>query len=149
MAPPFHHLRIARPEDFEFLWLLKQQTMRSYVEQTWGQWNADEQKNWFSRHFSPDEVRIIVADGRDAGRLEVTRSPDEMVLGTIEILPEFQSRGIGSALIASLQAEAKSAGVRLRLQVLKANPRALRLYESLGFVSMGETATHYLMSWES
>ena len=121
--------------------------MRAYVEQTWGQWNESEQKIWFSKKFSPEAACIIVVGGQDAGRLEVGRTPTEWVLGTIEILPEFQGKGIGSAVIAGLQTEARGARLPLRLQVLKTNPRARQLYVSLGFRPKGETITHYLMSW--
>ena len=147
MPPPSFQLRNARPEDHDFLWQLKRQTMRSYVEKTWNRWNDAEQKDWFSRYFAPEAAQIIVVDGRSAGRLEVTRSPQEMTLGTIEVSPEFQSQGVGAAVITSLQTEAKSAAVPLRLQVLKANPRARQLYQRLGFTTTGENATHHLMAW--
>ena len=140
-------LRNARPEDHEFLWQLKRQTMRTYVEKTWKRWNDAEQKDWFSLHFIPEAAQIIIVDGRPAGRLEVTHDSREMTLRTIEISPEFQSKGVGAAVIGSLQIEAKSASVPLRLQVLKANPRARQLYERLGFTTTGETATHHLMAW--
>lgn len=149
MPPLSYHLRNARSEDGDFLWQLKQQTMRRYVELTWGRWDAAEQKTWFLRNFRADDAQIIVVDGKDAGRLEVIRKPGEIFLGTIEILPEFQSRGIGSAVVTDLKAEAKSAGLALRLQVLKANPRAHELYRNLGFGATGETSTHHLMSWQA
>ncbi|MEO6995001.1 MAG: GNAT family N-acetyltransferase [Lacunisphaera sp.] len=140
-------LRPARPGDHDLLWQLKQQTMRPYVEKTWHRWIDEEQKEWFTRNFLPEKAQIIVVDGRDAGRLEITRSSRELRLGTIEISPEFQSRGVGAAVVRALQTEAKSASLPLRLQVLKANPRARQLYESLEFRTVGETTTHHLMSW--
>jgi ribosomal protein S18 acetylase RimI-like enzyme len=121
--------------------------MRIYVEKTWHRWIDDEQREWFTRNFLPERAQVIVAEGRDAGRLEVIRGPGELILATIEISPEFQSRGIGAAVVRDLQAEAKSASLPLRLQVLKANPRARQLYLRLAFRTVGETATHHLMSW--
>ena len=63
---------------------------------------------------------------------------------TIEILPEYQNRGVGSAVIRDVLAQAQAEGLPVGLQVLKVNP-ARRLYERLGFNVVGETATHYLM----
>jgi ribosomal protein S18 acetylase RimI-like enzyme len=65
----------------------------------------------------------------------------------IELLPELQGRGIGSAVVRDLQAAAKTAGLPLRLQVLMTNPAAQRLYERLGFQVTDATATHHLMAW--
>ena len=147
MLPSAYQLRPACPADHAFLWHLKQQTMRTYVEKTWHRWIEDEQKEWFARNFLPEKAQIIVVDGRDAGRLEVIRRPGELILATIEISPEFQSRGIGGTVIRDLQTEAKSGSLPLRLQVLKANPRARLLYRRLEFRTIGETTTHHLMSW--
>jgi ribosomal protein S18 acetylase RimI-like enzyme len=147
MSPSAYRLRPARPADHAFLWRLKQDTMRTYVEKTWHRWIDGEQKEWFARNFLPEKTQIIVVEGRDAGRLEVIRSAKELMLATIEISPEFQSRGIGAAVVGNLQTEAESASLPLRLQVLKANPRALQLYQRLEFRIVGETATHHLMAW--
>ena len=61
-----------------------------------------------------------------------------------KILPEYQNRGVGSAVIRDVLAQAQAEGLSVGLQVLKVNP-ARRLYERLGFSLVGETATHYLM----
>ena len=121
--------------------------MRTYVKKTWHRWIDEEQKEWFARNFLPEKAQVLVVDGRDAGRLEVIRNSGEMTLATIEISPECQSRGIGAAVVRALQTEAKSASLPLRLQVLKTNPRARQLYQRLEFRTVGETATHHLMSW--
>ncbi len=147
MSPPAYQLRPACFADHAFFWLLKQQTMRAYVEKTWHRWIDDEQKEWFARNFLPEKTQVILVDGCDAGRLEVIRSAREHTLATIEISPEFQSRGIGAAVVRALQTEAKSASLPLRLQVLKANPRGRQFYQRLEFRPIGETATHHLMSW--
>jgi ribosomal protein S18 acetylase RimI-like enzyme len=121
--------------------------MRFYVEKTWHRWVDEEQKEWFSRNFLPEKTQIIVVHGHDAGRLDVVRNSGELMLATLEISPEFQSRGIGAAVVRALQTDGKFASLALRLQVLKANPRARQLYQRLDFRTIGETATHHLMSW--
>jgi ribosomal protein S18 acetylase RimI-like enzyme len=145
MPPRHFKLRPCRPEDLDFLWELKQRTMRPYVEQTWERWDEDEQAEYFRRSFTPENMKIIVVAGHEAGLVTVTRPPGEIYLSAIEILPEFQNRGIGAAIVRDLQAEAKAAGLPLRLQVLKVNHLARRLYQRLGFQPAGETDTHDLM----
>lgn len=69
----------------------------------------------------------------------------ELVIVSIQLLPQHQGRGIGTSLIDVLFKEARDEGKRLTLQVLKVNDRARQLYERLGFSTVEETDTHYLM----
>lgn len=64
--------------------------------------------------------------------------PDEFYLDTLMTLPEFRGRGIGRELIADAAVKARKAGKPLGLLCDKDNDRARRLYESVGFVSVGE-----------
>lgn len=62
----------------------------------------------------------------------------------IQLLPEFQGHGIGTALLQRELRFADARGLPVRLQVLREN-RARTLYERLGFRVCGETDTHFLM----
>ena len=53
-----------------------------------------------------------------------------------EIALQYQGRGIGTALIGDLLAEANEGGVPVRLRVLRTDRPASRLYERLGFRSV-------------
>ncbi|MCW5550371.1 MAG: GNAT family N-acetyltransferase [Opitutaceae bacterium] len=141
-----HSLRTISDADYLWLWSLKRETMRTYVEQTWGKWDDDWQAERFRQNFRPDHVQVIVLDGHDAGLLHVVRSPEEIRLVNIQISPEFQNRGLGTEVMHRLLAEARREKLPLRLQVLKVNP-ARRLYERIGFTVAGETETHYQMRW--
>jgi ribosomal protein S18 acetylase RimI-like enzyme len=68
----------------------------------------------------------------------------EVLLKFIEVLPDYQNQGIGTAVIKSVLEEVHHTGQPVGLQVLKVNP-ARSLYERLGFLTTGQTATHYLM----
>ncbi len=141
-----HSLRTISDADYLWLWSLKRETMRTYVEQTWGKWDDDWQAERFRQNFRPDHVQVIVLDGHDAGLLHVVRSPEEIRLVNIQISPEFQNRGLGTEVMHRLLAEARREKLPLRLQVLKVNP-ARRLYERIGFTVAGETETHFQMRW--
>lgn len=134
--------RAASEADYPWLWSLKRLTMRPYVEQMWGSWDDESQEAFFRRNFVPANVRVIVAADRDVGLLHVEREPDALFLANVQILPEFQNRGLGSAVVRRVMDDAQAAGVPVRLQVLKSNRAARRLYERLGFEVTDEGGMH-------
>lgn len=89
---------------------------------------------------------VAVGDER-VGRLRIVRRDDMIELAGMQLLPRFQSRGIGTAIIDGLKAEALAGGCVLELGVEKDNPRARRLYERLGFVVTAETDDEFRMRW--
>ena len=57
-------------------------------------------------------------------------------LHDIAVLPKFQCRGVGKALMAGVEAEAVRRGCcKLTLEVLEHNQHARKLYEAVGFAS--------------
>jgi ribosomal protein S18 acetylase RimI-like enzyme len=136
-------LRPGTPEDSDFLYKLHRATMQQYVAQTWG-WDEAWQRNTFQQHFNPAECQIITFQGKDIGVLSVRKRQTEVFLRFIEVLPEYQNQGVGTAVIKSILEAAHHTGQPVGLQVLKVNP-ARSLYERLGFLTTGETSTHYLM----
>ncbi|MFT4197929.1 MAG: GNAT family N-acetyltransferase [Pseudoxanthomonas sp.] len=93
-------------------------------------------------HF--DCAQILMDRDRPVGLLKVKRGTAEWEIIQIQLSPQLQGKGAGRAILQGVIDEATSAGARLRLSVLKANP-AKRLYEKLGFVAVGETAHEYIM----
>lgn len=136
-------LRAVTEADREFLRDLHRATLRDYVDQVWG-WDDAQQREMFDARWDPAPRRIIRLDGRDVGTLTVETKRDEVFLADIGILPEFQSRGLGSSVIRRVLADADASGLPVRLQVLRPNP-ARRLYERLGFVVTEESPERYTM----
>jgi len=96
----------------------------------------------------PDSTTsVIESGGGRVGRLRITRSPDRIELSGIQLLPRVQGRGIGTAIIEDLKAEAKAAGLPLDIGVEKDNPRARRLYERLGCVQVAEDEEEHKLRW--
>jgi GNAT superfamily N-acetyltransferase len=114
------------------------------VEQTYGKWDEEWQQSHFRQHLNPDACQVIVAEGQDVGVVCKVEGEEEVLLRVVEVLPEYQGRGIGTSIIRCILREAHRKGMPVALQVLKVNP-ARRLYERLGFVTTGETETHYQM----
>jgi ribosomal protein S18 acetylase RimI-like enzyme len=139
-------LRPAARDDYDFLWALLVDTLRPYVEATWG-WDEAYQRTRFRDHFDPAPQDIILADGVAVGVFRVERREDSIFLSNIGITPAYQGLGIGTRLIQDLLEEGQSMGVPVELQVLRVNP-ARDLYERLGFGIVGESETHWEMRRE-
>jgi hypothetical protein len=104
------------PDDRDFAFHVTETTMRTYVEQAFGHWDANQRRR--SDENDPAMCRLIVVDGVRAGILVVVDRPDEIFLARIFPLPTFQRQGIGSALIRSLMERAVTEKKPLRLRVL-------------------------------
>ena len=136
-------MRQVTEADYAFLFHLHKVSMKDYVSQTWG-WDEMVQQTLFRERFEPAHLQIVVVDGRKVGVLSVKQQPDTLVIANLQIFPDSQKQGLGTAIIRELLWQASQQGISVSLQVLKVNP-ALKLYERLGFTVIGETDTHYLM----
>jgi GNAT superfamily N-acetyltransferase len=134
-------LRQITDADLEFRWHLHNAALKKYIEETWG-WNEEWQRRHFEDRFDPNEGRIIVVNGTDAGYWWVNERAEEIFLVSVHLSPDFQRRGIGTRLIRSLTDNAYKP---VRLRVLKVNP-ARRLYERLGFTISADLDTHFEMT---
>jgi len=92
---------------------------------------------------------VIEVDGRPVGRLRVVRNRQHVELAGIQLLPEAQSRGIGSAIVESLKSEAAALGIPFELSVEKDNPRARALYERLGLSQVADDGEELRYRWNS
>src|SRR5262249_49425134 len=99
-------LRDTSQNDLDFLYQLHRNAMRSYVVQTWGQWDEARQFNYFSEQFDPSTYQIIVADKKDIGMISIIRRETEIFLRHIEVDPAYQGQGIGTQLILTVADEA-------------------------------------------
>jgi ribosomal protein S18 acetylase RimI-like enzyme len=147
MSPPSWTLRLARPDDRDFLLGLKQATMQTSIDQVWG-WDDAEQRVFFDDRFTPERWQIIQVEGEDVGVLVVDEDQEQLFLAEIELLPIWQGRGIGTSVIRSLMASSAESGKSIRLRVLHVNSRARELYERLGFRTFKEIDTHTYLCWD-
>ena len=115
-----------------------------YVIETWDIWDEAWQKQNFSKKYDPVNARIIRYGSNEVGFIAVKHNVDDPFISELNILPEYQNKGIGSYILDGLLKKAANEKLTVRMQVLKVNP-ARRLYERLGFILYGKTDTHYLM----
>lgn len=91
----------------------------------------------------------VLPNGRLVALGGVDLTPDDRVgvLWMLAVHETLQSLGIGTALIAELEARARSAGrTTARLSVEQDNPRALALYRRLGYRGTGSTLETWRVS---
>jgi GNAT superfamily N-acetyltransferase len=144
------------PEDQNFLFKLYASTRKEEVAQTG--WTDFEQENFlrqqflaqhqfYTEQFSNAEFKIILADNKAIGRLYMDYRDDEIRVIDISLLPGFRNKGIGSGLLSDILSRAKKLNKPVRIHVERYNP-ALKLYNRLGFVRIGDTGVYYLMEWK-
>jgi ribosomal protein S18 acetylase RimI-like enzyme len=155
LAPGDIALRAEAPHDSEFACRLYA-SARAY-EMARVPW-TDEQKDAFLRSqfhlqythyhkFYPDAAYLIVVHcGEDIGRMYVDRTPEEVRLMEITLLPEYRGRGIGGMLVRALMEEADATNRKMSLHVEMDNP-ARHLYDRLGFLPVKEEGVYILMEW--
>lgn len=133
-------------EDFDFLFNLKKQNFKWYVDKIWG-WKDEEQKERLKQDLNEhlSHKRIILINNEIAGvyAVHITENGD-LFINEISILKKYQNKGIGRKILEEQLKENQKNGIRTILQVFKDNP-AKKLYEKLGFKVYGETETHYQM----
>ena len=90
---------------------------------------------------------ILEQSGERIGRIVVDRAGDRIHLVDHAIVPSWRNRGIGTAVMRALMAEAAAAGLAVRLKVASSNEPSMRLYARLGFTVQERTATYLDMAW--
>jgi ribosomal protein S18 acetylase RimI-like enzyme len=131
-------VRQATPGDRDTLYRIHREAMRPYVEQVWG-WDEEYQERRFRESYDHSETQVVLVDGIAVGLLRVSESESAVFIDQVEIVPDYQDRGIGTALINDLLAR----GRPVELRVMKVNADARRLYERLGFRVIDDNEKHY------
>ncbi len=114
------------------------------------------QHHHFVGHFPHADFWLIVGACGPIGRLYRDRAlpadsrPCDDLIVDICFLPDWRSRGLGSLLLKAAQASAAARHRGLRLHVQVHNPRAMALYQRLGFTRVDAavaTGSHIEMRW--
>ena len=151
-------VRPVRPDDEAFLLFVYDSSRAQELAQVqwqYGQreafvkWQFDLQRREYDGRYPDAEYDVILVNDERAGRIWISRDAEEIHLLDIVVLPEFQKRGVGGALLNSLIDEAKQSSKALRHYVFVMNADALRFYERLGFVVIEEIGAYKHMEWKS
>jgi len=136
--------RDAMESDLSFVRHVHEASMRPHFESQFGVWDETFQKQKFSEPASIADHEILEVNEKPIGCAFVIEYPDRLVLARLWLLPEFQSKGIGTSFIKRLSEYADSLDLPVEISVLRSN-RARFFYERLGFEIIGEAETTFDM----
>jgi ribosomal protein S18 acetylase RimI-like enzyme len=134
----------ATENDFLFAYQLKKIAYKKYIEQTWG-WDEEFQINFHNENFSTANTKIITIENKPVGTIDVREEDERIFISGLYLLPEYQSKGIGSSILVDIATRAKTKGKRLELEVLRVNVRAQELYKRLEFVMVEAEENKYIV----
>jgi ribosomal-protein-alanine N-acetyltransferase len=91
-----------------------------------------------------DYLTVAEVEGRIVGYQLTTANTDGGHLGRLAVLPEWQGRGLGAALVADLAVHYRERGAqRLTVNTQDTNAASLSVYRRLGFELSGEAFPVY------
>jgi ribosomal protein S18 acetylase RimI-like enzyme len=153
-------LRDSRPDDRDLLLALYASTRAAELEMV--PWPDDVKAAFIAQQFSaqdidyrqrhPDGSFLVVelvddtpSTATPIGRLYTAWvTPADLRILDVVLAAEWRGRGVGSALVAHVCAQADAAGAITSLHVEPGNP-AVSLYRRFGFVDVARTDFHVLM----
>ncbi|WP_341501214.1 GNAT family N-acetyltransferase [Gallaecimonas sp. GXIMD4217] len=134
----------ASDADRDFLLTLRKRTMTEHLERV-GLFLSDD-----DHRFRIDDLYgcayLLHQGDEPIGLVKFHESAERVDILQLQILPEYQGRGIASQVLRRFMAMAEHSGKFLALKVLKGNP-ARGLYERLGFELVGEDRYEHHLHW--
>ena len=87
-------------------------------------------------------ARLILLEETDGGRIVgtswITCDGRRLLLHHFAVGLDFQGRGLSKILLQATLEHARAAGLPMKLEVSRANTRAVDLYKRAGFQSLGD-----------
>ena len=111
------------------------------------QFNA--KRSDYQQRYPDAEYDVILMDQQPVGRLWIGRDENQIRLLDIALLPEAQNKGVGTALLRNLIAEATESRKPLRHMVFVYNSNADRFYERLGFKMIEDLGAYKHMEYDT
>lgn len=136
MSAPVFAFAPAQASDLEALTELRLAVMAESFNRI-GRFNPDRARAWFAETYRPETTRLIMVEGETAGCVAFYEVESGVLkLEHFYLDPRWQGRGLGTAILDGLLAEADAMGARVILTVLRQSD-AQRLYDRRGFVETG------------
>lgn len=110
-----YKIRAATPDDHDFIYKLKAESVRPYVEKIWG-WDETYQRMDFDNDFSGiEQFHVVEAAGSLAGFVQYYWNHSCLEIVEIHLRSEYQGHGIGSDIIQYLQKECTAQRRKMRM----------------------------------
>jgi len=95
-------IRQALDQDTELCFSITEESMREYVEATWGVWEESSQRNTHAESFSPATHWIVLASGKEVGVVAAANESSHVQLVKLYLRSRARSQGIGSIVLRSI-----------------------------------------------
>jgi GNAT superfamily N-acetyltransferase len=134
----------ANTSDLEDLLDIRIQAMKESLEHI-GRFDVNRARERFENGFSPAFTRYICFEGVRVGFMVLKPLEQALHLDHLYILPQFQRRGIGTAVLEKVFAEADAANLPVKVGALKGS-QSNKFYMRNGFklVDQGEWDLYYV-----
>ncbi len=118
--------------------------MRESLERI-GRFDPVRARERFLSAFSPEHTRHIEFNGERIGFVVVKPHSQGLLLDHLYVHPFYQNKGVGTAVLAQVFAEADAAGLQVRVGALRGS-ESNRFYARHGFVQVeqGEFDNYYV-----
>ena len=128
-----HSRRDATDADRAWLDELRRAAYARLFDLTWGAWDEERHQRYFEASWQRGGIQVIEAGGEPVGMLQLDESEAGVEVVEIQILPEYQNRGLGTRLLGEILERARQEGRDVFLSTGLKNTDACRLYARLGF----------------
>jgi GNAT superfamily N-acetyltransferase len=112
------------------------EAMRESLERI-GRFDPQRARDRFLSSFDPAFCRFIVVDGTSVGFVLAKPTGEYLALEHLYVVPEHQGKGIGSAVLEIVFADADSRSMAVRVGALR-DSDSNRFYQRHGFVKVDE-----------
>lgn len=140
-----YNFRNITDNDYWYIYELKKNAYRKYVEANFGAWDEVVQRKHFKRFFETykENTYIVQTNGKDIGFYnDCFKENGNYEIGNICIIPQYQGMGLGTKILKDIINKYRD--YNIEIQYFKQNPVG-NLYKRLGFKQVGETNTHIKM----
>ena len=132
-------------EEIKFIYNLRKKVYQKYIEKIYGEWNEESQKKLFNKFMKENlkNIELIYLKDELVGFYNgKTKDNKSFEIGNICIMPEFQNKGIGTAVLKEIVFENKEKDIVLNCFK---EDSTIGTYEKMGFEKIMETEQHYIM----
>jgi ribosomal protein S18 acetylase RimI-like enzyme len=130
-------------------WLdrLRRDAYRDLFFATWGGWDEERHARHFAASWDQGNIRIIHVGAAPVGMVQTVASDDSIEIGEIQIVPAHQGRGLATAVIGDIIANARAADKDVTLSTGLKNTGAIALYQRLGFTETHRSEAKVYMAY--
>ena len=140
-----YSLRPANDADRAWLDELRRAVYEPLFRATWGGWDEARHERHFAATWQQGRIQLIEVNGQRIGMIQLRQLDDCVEVGEIQVLPEYQNKGLGTQLLVEVIDRARQQGRDAILRTGLMNSGACRLYKRLGFEETERSDTHVHM----